>query len=49
MAADYTKFNRKSFTKTMETGQIDILVTDRRLPPEEEERLKRQNVRVIYA
>ena len=49
LAADYTKFNRKSFTKTMETGQIDILVTDRRLPPEEEERLKRQNVRVIYA
>lgn len=49
LAADYTKFNRKSFTKTMEARQIDILVTDRQLPPESEEQLKRQNVRVIYA
>lgn len=49
LAADYTKMNHKSFIRTIDIRDIDILVTDRKLSPKMEEMLKNQNITLIYA
>ena len=49
LAADYTKMNRKSFIRTIGISDIDIIVTDRKLPEETEELLKNQNISLVYA
>lgn len=49
LAADYTKMNRKSFIRTIGIADIDVLVTDRRLPEETEALLKNQNISLVYA
>ena len=49
LAADYTKMNRKSFIRTISISDVDIVVTDRKLPEETEELLKSQNISLVYA
>ena len=49
LAADYTKFNQKSFIRTIESKDINVVVTDRKLPEETEQMLEKQNISLYYA
>jgi DeoR/GlpR family transcriptional regulator of sugar metabolism len=48
MAVDNAKFNHISFTQVVDFSGIDTLATDKRLPDEWEERLRRSEVEIIY-
>lgn len=49
LVADYTKFGKKSFVRTLLAEDIDILVTDQPLELQNEQALKEKGVEVIYA
>ncbi len=49
LVADHSKFDQKSFIRTIAISDIDIIVTDRKLPDETEELLKKQTISLYYA
>lgn len=49
LAVDHTKFNQKSFIRTIAIEDVDIVVTDQKLTEETEELLKKQNISLYYA
>ena len=49
LAVDHSKFNQKSFIRTIAISDIDIVVTDNKLPEETEEELRKQNISLYYA
>ena len=49
LAVDHTKFNQKSFIRTISISDIDIVITDVRLPEETEAILREQNISLYYA
>ena len=49
LAADNSKFGQKSFIRTIASSDIDIIVTDKKLPEETEEILRKQNISLYYA
>ena len=46
--ADHTKFDRSSLIRTLPFSEVDILVTDRKPSDEWLERMKEENVRILY-
>lgn len=49
LVADNTKFNKKSFIKSVELRNIDILITDEKLDAHWEELLQEMKIELVYA
>ena len=49
LVADYTKFYQKSFIRTLSVGDINVIVTDRKLTEDIEAFLQQKNISVYYA
>ena len=48
LLADHTKFDHTSLIRTVPFSKIDILVTDRKPSDEWLERMKEENVQLLY-
>lgn len=48
LLADHTKFDKTAFTKLIELGQIDFLITDRQPSEVWLKRLNKENIELLY-
>lgn len=48
LLADHTKFDKTAFTKLIELGQIDFLITDRQPSEAWLKRLNKENIELLY-